>query len=91
MVIRDAETFGEPPKQTTRGGWRRRKKTRVLGTLKRGKRSWWRYQKCTSANEGVDKGKHVGTRSSVDSVKVKKGQVVLSVKIMLSLKSYHIL
>lgn len=35
MVIRDAETFGEPPNR--RHTQRRRRKTRVLGTAKKGK------------------------------------------------------
>lgn len=41
----------------------------------RGQRSRWRSQKCTSANEVADEGKHVMVLwSGVDSVKVKMGQ-----------------
>lgn len=81
LVIRDAETFGEPPKQTTHAEGGERRKTRVLkrsgGVKGRGgdlRRALQPMRVQTRENMLV-------LWSGVDSVKVKMEQAELRVKI----------
>lgn len=80
MVIRDAETLREPPNRRHMEAREAKEEDKGPWHSKKEQRSWWRSQNSTSANEDVDQGKHVGSRSGVDSVKVKMGQAGLKLK-----------